>query len=347
MPKDGMSASEWRARLRKYSRGDFVFKRGQKPRGDSRWSRELAGIEKCPKHKATSATDVFGKELVCRYGYHDPLPPPSRPGSAGSSGVGGSHAPSSSLRLRFASMRCDVAPVLPSGPRQRRPSQSPSPRPEDLGGPRIGRERPPTRSRSPSRDVDVQPALVVGSETASPPAPGTAVSRGLSASAGGSMEVQPALVVGSEAVPPPAPFSLGPPPSSRPSRKRSVDVQPALVVGSEAVPPPAPGTVVSRGPSASAGGSMEVQPALVVGSEAVPPPAPGIAVSRGPSASAGRSVEVQPALVVGSEAVPPPAPVTIISTEWSSAPPEAKRPCPNPSLSTSLREEASIIATSK
>ena len=175
MPKDGMSASEWRARLRKYSRGDFVFKRGQKPHGDSRWSRELAGIEKCPKHKATSATDVFGKELVCRCGYHDPLPPPSRPGSAGSSEVGGSHAPSASPRLRFASMRCDVAPVLPSGPRQQRPSQSLSPCPEDLGGPRIGQEQPPTRSQSPSRDV--QPALVVGSETASPPAPGTAVSR--------------------------------------------------------------------------------------------------------------------------------------------------------------------------
>ena len=92
---------------------------------------------------------------------------------------------------------------------------------------------------------------------------------------------------------------------------------------------------------------MEVQPALVVGSEAVPPPAPGTAVSRGPSALAGRSVEVQTALVVGSEAIPPPAPVTIISTKRSSAPPEAKRPCPNPSLSTSLREEVSIIATSK
>ena len=59
MPKEGLSAAEWKERLRKYSHGDFTFKQGQKPSGDSRWSRELAVIDKCPKHKSTSATDVY------------------------------------------------------------------------------------------------------------------------------------------------------------------------------------------------------------------------------------------------------------------------------------------------
>ena len=156
MPKEGLSASEWKEHLRQYSRGDFTFKRGRKPRGDSRWSKEMAAIDKCPKHKSTSATDVYGKKIVCHCGYHNPLPPPSKPGSAGSSvaGVEGSHThqsavqppsssstasqatvpptsssmQSSSPRLRFSLMRCDMAPVLPSGPRQRL-LKSPSPIP--------------------------------------------------------------------------------------------------------------------------------------------------------------------------------------------------------------------------
>ena len=221
MPKEGLSSAQWKERLHNYAResaqwkerlhnyarGKFVFQRGQKPRGKSRWSKDLATIDKCPKHKSISTTDVYGNRIVCRCGYHDPLPPPSKPGSAGSSvaGVGGSHThqsavqppsssstasqatvpptsssiPSSSPRLRFSSMRCDVAPVLPSGPR-RRPSKLPSPCPE--GAPRLWRERSPQRSQSQSRDRPVQPSNS------------------------------------------PSPFSLGPPPSPRPSRKRPIEV---------------------------------------------------------------------------------------------------------------------------
>ena len=77
-----------------------TFKRGQKPCGDSRWSKELAAIDKCPKHKSTSANDVYGKKIVCHCGYHDRLPPPSKPGSAGSSvaGVEGSHTHQSAVQ---------------------------------------------------------------------------------------------------------------------------------------------------------------------------------------------------------------------------------------------------------
>ena len=247
MPKDGLSSAQWKERLQKYARGKFLFQRGQKPHGKSRWNKELAAIEKCPKHKTTSATDVYGNRIVCRCGYHDPLPPPSNPGSAGSSvaGVGGSHThqcavqppsttmaqpttsssmPSSSPHLRFSSVRCDVAPVLPSGPR-RRPSKSPSPCPQ--GAPRL--------QQSPSRDQSL-------------------------------------------ASNPPSPFSLGPPQSPRQSRKRPTEVQSALVLGSETASPPAPGN---------------------------------------------------------------------FADQLSSVSPEPKRPCPDPALSTSLREEVSIIATSK
>ncbi|KAI0231538.1 hypothetical protein LSAT2_018107 [Lamellibrachia satsuma] len=65
MPKAAMSAKEWRRRMQRYADGVFTFGRGQKPRQNSRWSRSLHDIERCPVHRAP-----VGSALVCRFGYH-------------------------------------------------------------------------------------------------------------------------------------------------------------------------------------------------------------------------------------------------------------------------------------
>ena len=69
MPKTGLSPTQWKQRLRSYARGEYSFARGQKPPRDSQWAKELAKIEKCPRHRA-AGLDVFGRPVGCRCGYH-------------------------------------------------------------------------------------------------------------------------------------------------------------------------------------------------------------------------------------------------------------------------------------
>ena len=71
MPKTGLSTSEWKTRLRRYAKGEFVFKRGQKPAHGSVWANILSKIDKCPQHKKTSSLDVLGKPILCTCGYHN------------------------------------------------------------------------------------------------------------------------------------------------------------------------------------------------------------------------------------------------------------------------------------
>ena len=73
---------QWKERLHNYARGNFTFLRGQKPAPASRWGKELANMNSCPKHKTTHSTDVFGKAIVCQCRHHHLLPPPSRRGSS-------------------------------------------------------------------------------------------------------------------------------------------------------------------------------------------------------------------------------------------------------------------------
>lgn len=69
MPKEGLSPSEWRIRLKAYATGTFVFKRGQHPPTNSKWAKEIKKISSCPKQRGAK-TDVFGKLVSCSCGYH-------------------------------------------------------------------------------------------------------------------------------------------------------------------------------------------------------------------------------------------------------------------------------------
>ena len=80
MPKEGLSAAEWRRRLRGFAQGDRLG-RGQRPRRNSYWARTLEGIEKCPRHRSAATHDPFGRPLACKCGFHKPTPaldPPRR-----------------------------------------------------------------------------------------------------------------------------------------------------------------------------------------------------------------------------------------------------------------------------
>lgn len=70
MPKTGLDASQWRSRLHSYATGKFYFSRGQRPQRGSKWAKEVASIEGCPKHRARSGRDVFGRAILCHCGYH-------------------------------------------------------------------------------------------------------------------------------------------------------------------------------------------------------------------------------------------------------------------------------------
>ena len=139
MPKVGLKAAEWKERLHRYARGTFVFGSGQKPSPRSRWGKELAAINSCPRHKSSCTTDVLGKTIACQCGCHDPITSSSRPGSASSSQAHQSTVqPTSSTSQAVTShMTLVPTPTLPIPPVQRStssalprmnsPSRSPSP----------------------------------------------------------------------------------------------------------------------------------------------------------------------------------------------------------------------------
>ena len=78
MPKTGLSAFEWKKRLQQYAQGTFSFGRGQKPNEGTHWKKELAKIDRCPKHANIGSHDPFGKKIVCVCGYHrEPEKPPT------------------------------------------------------------------------------------------------------------------------------------------------------------------------------------------------------------------------------------------------------------------------------
>ena len=69
MPKEGKSDAEWNERLYQYAAGHFKFGKGQKPPAQSKWSKKLEKIEKCPRKTSSSSKDLFGKPVLCNCGY--------------------------------------------------------------------------------------------------------------------------------------------------------------------------------------------------------------------------------------------------------------------------------------
>ena len=67
MPKNGLPEQEWRLRLQQYAAGTFKFRKGQKPRKESRWAIEFDKIDKCPMK--TAAKSLFGQATSCSCGY--------------------------------------------------------------------------------------------------------------------------------------------------------------------------------------------------------------------------------------------------------------------------------------
>ena len=73
MPKEGLSAAEWRRRLSRFAQGDRLGC-GQRPRRNSYWARTLESIEKCPRHRSAATHVPFGRPLACKSGFHKPTP---------------------------------------------------------------------------------------------------------------------------------------------------------------------------------------------------------------------------------------------------------------------------------
>uniref|UniRef100_UPI00358E8398 uncharacterized protein n=1 Tax=Myxine glutinosa TaxID=7769 RepID=UPI00358E8398 len=73
MPKQGLTPSEWRRRLREYASGAFHFGRGQRPPKGSRWGNEITKIDSCSRHGRRGCTDLFGNRVWCKCSYHVPL----------------------------------------------------------------------------------------------------------------------------------------------------------------------------------------------------------------------------------------------------------------------------------
>ena len=69
MPKTGKPDCYWNEVMRQYASGDFKFKTGQTP-GSKKWKNIRKQIDKCPCHMKINLTDLFGKSVVCRCGYH-------------------------------------------------------------------------------------------------------------------------------------------------------------------------------------------------------------------------------------------------------------------------------------
>ena len=75
MPKTGLSAAEWRKRLKAYAKGSFTFGTGLRPPKGSSRATEVAQIEQCPLHRNRSSMDPFGRKLDCTCGFHKAAPP--------------------------------------------------------------------------------------------------------------------------------------------------------------------------------------------------------------------------------------------------------------------------------
>ena len=69
MPKEGKTAAEWKERMERYAKGDFKFTTGTYP-GSGKWREEKKNIDACPKHAKGQRTDLFGRPIVCKCGYH-------------------------------------------------------------------------------------------------------------------------------------------------------------------------------------------------------------------------------------------------------------------------------------
>ena len=70
MPKEGLTAEQWNARLKQYAAGSFTFGRGQRPGKGSKWAKKLKTIESCPKYKNPNKLDPYRRRICCKCGYH-------------------------------------------------------------------------------------------------------------------------------------------------------------------------------------------------------------------------------------------------------------------------------------
>ena len=69
MPKTWKLAHEWKKRLEKFAWG-VQFGRGERPRKNSTWARELVEIEKCSRHGGAGTTNLWGRRIVCKCDHH-------------------------------------------------------------------------------------------------------------------------------------------------------------------------------------------------------------------------------------------------------------------------------------
>ena len=74
MPKEGLTAEQWNARLKQYAAGSFTFGRGQRPGKGSKWAKKLKTIESCPKYKNPNKLDPYRRRICCKCGYHSVSP---------------------------------------------------------------------------------------------------------------------------------------------------------------------------------------------------------------------------------------------------------------------------------
>ena len=68
MPKKGQSDAYWVDIMKRYARREYQFSTGKKP-GHKKWKMVLGTIDACPKNKG-QRTDVFGRHVICKCGYH-------------------------------------------------------------------------------------------------------------------------------------------------------------------------------------------------------------------------------------------------------------------------------------
>ena len=68
MPKKVKSDSEWRERLKEYANNNFKFGQGQKPPPNSKWTKVINQIDRCPLKN--SRKDALGRDLTCLCNYH-------------------------------------------------------------------------------------------------------------------------------------------------------------------------------------------------------------------------------------------------------------------------------------
>ena len=74
MPKTGKTDAEWAGIMVLYAQGKYKFSTGARP-GSKRWKAVLERILDCPLTprfgQAVRTTDIFGKKIPCKCGYHE------------------------------------------------------------------------------------------------------------------------------------------------------------------------------------------------------------------------------------------------------------------------------------